>query len=64
MLHFYSLILNIVHFVLKTQLVSTFRQFLPLFTKIYRGAEIAVNEYVNKSCSQSDRVNPWHSFVK
>jgi hypothetical protein len=34
-----------------------FRQFLPLFTEIYRSDELAVNENVKKSCSQSDRIN-------
>jgi len=54
--HFYSLLLNIINYVLKTQLVSMFRQFLPLFTETYRGDELAVNEYLKKSCSQHDRI--------
>ena len=41
-------ILNIVPFVFKTQLVSMFRQVLPLFTETYRGDELAVNEYLKR----------------
>ena len=40
-----------------------FRQFfffLPLYTEVYRGDELAANEYLKKSYSQSDRINFCH----